>query len=146
VLTKLSIATAALGLTAMALPAVASADATDDYPIPHGMIITTCTAEQILDAARDFTPIYYERYIIDKHNKPPAVQQAAIDRAHWFYSLSSADRRAYSEEIATNIYGEPLVFQWPNWAKIFFNNKGVAAKETENCASHPPDDESVWDS
>jgi Domain of unknown function (DUF5078) len=145
VLTKLSIATAALGLTAMALPAVASADATDDYPIPHRMIITTCTAEQILAAARDFTPIYYERYIIDKHNKPPAVQQAAIDRAHWFYSLSSADRRAYSEEIATNIYGEPLVFQWPNWAKIFFNNKGAAAKGTDNCASHPPDDESVWD-
>jgi hypothetical protein len=37
------------------------------------------------------------------------------------------------------------VFQWPNWAKIFFNNKGAAAKETDNCASHPTDDESVWD-
>ena len=143
--TRLSIAMAVLGMTAIALPGVASADATDDYPIPHRMIVTTCTAEQILAAARDFTPVYYERYIIDKHNKPPGVQQAAMDRAHWFYSLSSADRRAYAEEIATNIYGEPLAFQWPNWAKIFFNNKGVAAKETDNCSSHPPDDESVWD-
>jgi hypothetical protein len=44
--TKLSIAMATLGLTAMAFPAVASADATDGYPIPHPMIITTCTAEQ----------------------------------------------------------------------------------------------------
>jgi hypothetical protein len=35
------------------------------------MIVTTCTAEQILAAARDFTPIYYERYMIDKHNKSP---------------------------------------------------------------------------
>jgi hypothetical protein len=69
-----------------------------------------------------------------------ALGAAAMDQAHWFYSLSSADRRAYS-----NIYGEPLVFQWPNWAKIFFNNKGVAAEETDNCASRPPDDESVWD-
>ena len=135
----------ALGAAAVVLAGVASADATDDYPIPHRIIITTCTAEQILAAARDFTPIYYERYIIDKHNKPPGVQQAAMDRAHCFYSLSSADRRAYAEEIATNIYGEPVAFQRPNWAKIFFNNKGVAAKETENCASHPPDDESVWD-
>ncbi len=109
------------------------------------MIVTTCTAEQILAAARDYEPVYYQRYMIDKHNKPPEVQQAAIDSAHWFYSLSSADRRAYSEEIATNIYGEPLVFQWPNWAKIFFNNKGVAAKETDNCANYPPDDASVWD-
>ena len=67
-----------------------------------------------------------------------------MDRAHWFYSLSSADRRADSEEIATNIDGEPLVFQRPNWAKLLFNNKGVAAKGTDNCASHPPDDESVW--
>jgi DNA polymerase-3 subunit alpha len=28
------------------------ADATDDYPIPHRMIITTCTAEQLLATAR----------------------------------------------------------------------------------------------
>src|ERR1700739_2435443 len=32
-----------------------------------------------------------------------------------------------------------------NWAKIFFNNKGVAAKETDHCADYPPDDPSVWD-
>ena len=135
----------ALGAAAAGLPGIAAADATDDYPIPRRMITTTCTAEQILAAARDYEPIYYQRYIIDKHNKPPGVQQAAMDRAHWFYSLSSADRRAYAEEIATNIYGEPLAFQWPNWAKIFFNNKGVAAKETDNCANGPLDDESVWD-
>ncbi len=40
-----------------ALPAAAAADSTNDYPIPHRMIVTTCTAEQILAAARDFTPI-----------------------------------------------------------------------------------------
>lgn len=56
-------------------PATAAADATDAYPIPHRMIVTTCTSEQSLAAARDFTPIYYERYIIDKRNKSPAVQQ-----------------------------------------------------------------------
>jgi hypothetical protein len=33
-------------------------------------------AEQILAAAKDFAPIYYQRYIIDKHNEPPEVQQA----------------------------------------------------------------------
>src|ERR1700759_223108 len=66
------------------LPATAVADSTDDYPIPHRMIVTTCTAEQILAAARDFTPIYYERYMIDKHNKSPQVRQAAIDSAHYF--------------------------------------------------------------
>jgi hypothetical protein len=140
----LSIAIAAVGLTPMALPGVASADAADDYPIPHRMIITTCTAEQILAAARDFTPIYYERYIIDKHNKPPLVQQSAIDNAHYFYSLNPADRRAYSEQMATN-FADPVTASWPNWAKVFFNNKGVAAIETDNCANYPPDDMSVWD-
>lgn len=122
----------------------AAADATDDYPIPHRMIVTTCTAEQILAAARDFTPIYYERYTIDKHNKAPEVQQAAIDNAHYFYSLSPADRRAYSEQMVTN-FADPMTASWPNWAKIFFNNKGVAAKETDHCANYPPDDMSVWD-
>ena len=143
--TKLSLVVATLGLAAMALPAVASADATDDYPIPHRMIITTCTAEQILAAARDFTPIYYERYIIDKHNRPPDVQQAAEDRIHWFFSLDAAGRRQYSEDTATNVYYEQVATHWGNWAKIFFNNKGVAAKETDHCADYPPDDQSVWD-
>jgi hypothetical protein len=131
-------------LAATAFPAVAAADATDDYPIPHRMIVTTCTAEQILAAARDFAPIYYERYIIDKHNKSPEVQQAAIDNAHYFYSLSPADRRAYSEQMVTN-FADPMTASWHNWAKIFFNNKGVAAKETDHCADYPPDDMSVWD-
>jgi hypothetical protein len=129
---------------ATAFPAVAAADATDDYPIPHRIVVTTCTAEQILAAARDFAPIYYERYIIDKHNKSPEVQQAAIDNAHYFFSLSQADRRAYSEHMATN-FADPMTASWPNWAKIFFNNKGVAAKETDNCTNYAPDDMSVWD-
>ena len=129
---------------ATAFPAGAAADATDDYPIPHRIIVTTCTAEQILAAARDFAPIYYERYIIDKHNKSPEVQQAAIDNAHYFFSLSPQDRRAYSEQMATN-FADPMTASWPNWAKIFFNNKGVAAKETDHCADYPPDDMSVWD-
>jgi hypothetical protein len=140
-----SAAAVAFAVTATVFAANSSADSTEDYPIPRRMIHTTCTAEQILAAARDFTPVYYERYMIDGGNKPPAVQQAAKDRMHWFYSLTPADRRAYSEEIATNIYGEPMVFQWPNWAKIFFNNKGVVAKETDNCGGYPPDDQSVWE-
>ena len=143
--TKLSIVIAALGLAAMALPAVAFADASDDYPIPHRMIVTTCTAEQILAAARDFTPVYYERYIIDKNNRPPDVQQAAVDRIHWFFSLDAAGRRQYSEDTATNVYYEQVATHWGNWAKVFFNNKGVAAKETDHCADYPPDDMSVWD-
>ena len=59
------------------------------------MISTTCDAEQILAAARDFEPVYYQRYMIDFNNHPN-VNQAAIDKAHWFYSLSPADRRGYS--------------------------------------------------
>ena len=133
-----------LGAAAGAFPGIAAADATNDYPIPRRMITTTCTAEQILAAARDFTPIYYERYIIDKRNKPPEVQRAAIDSAHYFYALSPQDRRAYSEQMATN-FADPMTLAWPNWAKIFFNNKGVAAKETDSCGNYPPADESVWD-
>ncbi|KAA8959247.1 MAG: DUF5078 domain-containing protein [Mycobacterium sp.] len=120
-----------------------SNDSTDDFPIPRRMINTTCTAEQILAAARDYTPIYYQRYMTDYDNHPN-VQQATQDMAHWFYSLSPADRRAYS----ANFYApqvDPLWLAWPNHMKIFFNNKGVVAKETDNCAKYPPNDMSVWD-
>jgi hypothetical protein len=141
---RAGIAVLAGTIAATMFPAAAAADGTDEYPIPHRMIVTTCTAEQILAAARDYEPVYYARYIIDKHNKSPDVQQAAIDNAHYFYSLSPADRRAYSEEMVTH-FADPMTASWPNWAKIFFNNKGVAAKETDHCADYPPDDMSVWD-
>ena len=136
----------ALGTAAVAFPRAATADSTDDFPIPRRMIQTTCTAEQILAAARDFTPVYYERYMADYRNHPN-VQQATQDKAHWFYSLSAADRREYSENFYPPLGsgGDPLWFAWPNHMKIFFNNKGVVAKETENCANYPPNDMSVWD-
>jgi hypothetical protein len=106
------------------------------------MIATTCTPEQILAAARDFEPVYYQRYMTDYDNHPN-VQQATQDKVHWFYSLSPADRRGYS----ANFYApqiDPLSLAWPNHMKIFFNNKGVVAKETENCANYPAGDMSVW--
>ncbi len=141
---RIASAIVALAVPAVVGSAVASADASDDYPIPHRMIITTCDAEQIMAAARDVEPVYYERYMIDYNNKSPEIQQAARDYIHGFFAKTSADRRAWSEELATNIYADPLVFQWPNHAKLFFNNKGVAANTTDICLQYPAGDMSVW--
>ena len=94
----------------------AFADATDEYPIPSKQIETLCDAEQYLAAARDTSPIYFERYMLDKSNRPLDVQQAAEDRIHWFYSLDAAGRRQYSEDTATNIYYEQVATRWGNWA------------------------------
>jgi hypothetical protein len=105
--------------------------------------VTSCTAEQLLAAARDYAP-YYGRYMIDMHNKPPDIQQATKDKIHWFLALSPADRRGYSDGIYDNGV-DPLWLAWPNNMKIFFNNKGVIAQETDHCADYPPDDQSVWD-
>jgi Domain of unknown function (DUF5078) len=123
----------------------ALADATDDYPIPHRIIITTCDTEQYLAAARDTSPVYFERYMIDRSNRPADIQQMAEDRIHWFFSLDQAARRQYSEDTATNVYYEQVATHWGNWAKIFFNNKGVVAKATDVCMNYPPGDMSVWD-
>ncbi|WP_171054902.1 DUF5078 domain-containing protein [Mycobacterium sp. DBP42] len=122
----------------------ASADATDDYPIPNRILKTPCTAEQIMAAARDVEPVYYERYMIDYNNKPVADQQGAQDRIHWFFSMDYAGRRQYSENMATNAFFENMSWRWPNWAKLFFNNKGVAANTTDVCQNYPPNDMSVW--
>ncbi|MDT0550419.1 DUF5078 domain-containing protein, partial [Streptomyces lonegramiae] len=104
-----------------------------------------CTAEQIMAAARDVEPVYYERYMIDYNNKPVADQQGAQDRIHWFFSMDYAGRRQYSENTATNAFFENMSWRWPNWAKLFFNNKGVAANTTDVCQNYPPNDMSVWD-
>jgi len=134
----------ALTATLIAATGIAAADATDDYPIPNRILRTSCTAEQIMAAARDVRPIYYSRYMIDYNNKAPGLQQAVQDRIHWFFSMDYAGRRQYSEDTATNAFYEPLSWQWPNWAKLFFNNKGVAARTTDTCAQYPPADPAVW--
>src|ERR1700730_4134607 len=114
----------ALGIAAATFPKTAVADSTEDFPIPRRQIATTCDAEQYLAAVRDTSPVYYQRYMIDFNNHPN-LQQATIDKAHWFYSLSPEDRRNYSE----NFYnGDPPTFAWVNHMKIFFNNKGVVAR------------------
>lgn len=143
-LIRAGIAACAVAGSLAAAPGIASADATDDYPIPNRIMRTPCTAEQIMAAARDVEPVYYERYMTDYKNKPPHVQQAARDRIHWFFSMDYAGRRQYSENTATNAFFEQLAWMWPNWAKLFFNNKGVAANTTDVCEQYPPDDMSVW--
>ena len=74
----------------------AMADSTEDYPIPRRIIHTTCDVEQYMAAARDTSPVYYERYMLDRSNRPLDVQQAAFDRIHWFFSLDPVGRRQYS--------------------------------------------------
>ena len=133
---------ALLALFGTAAPALA--DSTEDYPIPRRIIHTTCDVEQYLAAVRDTSPVYYERYMIDRSNRPPDVQQAAFDRIHWFFSLDPVGRRQYSENTATNVYYEQVATRWGNWAKIFFNNKGVVAHATDVCMEYPRGDMSVW--
>ncbi|PND55320.1 hypothetical protein CRM90_23525 [Mycobacterium sp. ENV421] len=128
----------------VALPGKAAADASDDYPIPKRMIETTCTVDQYMAAARDTSPVYYQRYMIDYNNRPVDVENAARDRIYWFFSLDATGRRQYSEDTATNVYYEQMATHWGNWAKLFFNNKGVVAKATDVCMQYPQADPAVW--
>jgi hypothetical protein len=73
----LRLGAAALALAgALATSGIAAADATDDYPISNRILKTPCTAEQIMAAARDVEPVYYERYMIDYNTNPPAINKA----------------------------------------------------------------------
>jgi hypothetical protein len=81
--------------------------------------------------------------VIDCNSHSADVQQATRDEMHWFYAQTPEQSRAYSEELATN-FADPLTVAWPNHAKLFFNNKGVAAHTTYACPRYPLDDPSVW--
>jgi hypothetical protein len=143
---RAGVAALALGAAAATFSGIAAADSGDDFPIPRRIIRTTCTAEQILAAARDYAPVDYERYINDFHNHPNQ-QQAVQDKAHWFFSLTPAERRDYSEHVYEGGLAspDPLTLAWVNNFKIFWNDLGVVAKETEHCEQYPPNDMSVWD-
>ncbi len=141
---KATIMLASLGCAAMLFPATAGADATDDYPIPNRIMRTPCTVDQYMAAVRDEDPFYFERYMIDYHNRPLDVQKGARDRIYWFFSLDYAGRRQYSENTATNVFYEQMATRWGNWAKLFFNNKGVVAHATDVCMNYPPSQPEIW--
>ncbi|HEY7051224.1 MAG TPA: DUF5078 domain-containing protein [Mycobacterium sp.] len=141
---RAGVVAAAVSASLATVPAIASADSTDDYPIPNRMLKTTCTVDQYMAATRDTSPIYYQRYMIDYNNRPVDVEDAARDRIQWFFSLDYAGRRQYSEDTATNVFYEQMATHWGNWAKLFFNNKGVVAKATDVCMNYPPVDPTVW--
>ncbi|MGK2882229.1 MAG: DUF5078 domain-containing protein [Mycobacterium sp.] len=143
-LLRTGVAALAVSAGLAVVPGVAAADATDDYPIPNRILNTTCTVDQYMAAARDTSPVYYERYMIDYNNRGPDIQTMARDRIYWFFSLDYAGRRQYSENTATNVYYEQVATRWGNWAKLFFNNKGVAAHATDVCATYPVTDPTVW--
>jgi hypothetical protein len=142
---RVGVALAATAAAYLTTAGLASADSTDDYPIPRRIIATECDVEQYMAAARDTSPVYFERYMIDRSNRPLDVQQMAFDRIHWFFSLDPAGRRQYSEATATNVFYEQTATRWGNWAKLFFNNKGVVAHATDVCMNYPKGDMSVWD-
>ncbi|MCV7226526.1 DUF5078 domain-containing protein [Mycolicibacterium komossense] len=141
---RAGVAALAVAAAMASVPGLAAADASDDYPIPNRIIKTQCTVEQYMAAARDVEPIYYSRYMIDYNNRGPDIEQMARDRIYWFFSLDAAGRRQYSEDTATNVYYEQVATHWGNWAKLFFNNKGVVANSTDVCMNYPPSDPSVW--
>ncbi|UUO03079.1 DUF5078 domain-containing protein [Mycolicibacterium novocastrense] len=141
---KATIALASFGCAAMIFPATAAADATDDYPIPNRIMRTTCTVDQYMAAVRDEDPFYFERYMIDYRNRHPDVQKGARDRIYWFFSLDYAGRRQYAENTATNVFYETMAQRWANWAKLFFNNKGVVAHATDVCMNYPPSQPEIW--
>ena len=142
--TQMALAAAAAATAFLGAAGPAQADSTDDYPIPHRIIVTTCDVEQYMAAARDTSPVYFERYMIDRSNRPADVQQMAFDRIHWFFSLDPVARRQYSEDTATNVFYEQTATRWGNWAKLFFNNKGVVAHATDVCMNYRKGDMSVW--
>ncbi len=129
-------------LTLSVPPGVSSADATDDYPIPNRILHTSCTAEQILAAVRDVRPVYYERYMIDYNNKtlPSCSRRSgigSIGSSRWTMASAGSTRRTSRPTSTTSSW----FLAWPNWAKVFFNNKRAAARATDVCAQYPPGDQ-----
>jgi hypothetical protein len=106
-------------------PVVAAADATDDYPIARRMLTTTCTAEQIMAAARDVEPVHYERYTVDYKNHSAQVQRLTQDKMHWFYSLilSSAEPTLRNWQLISPITDVRVAES----GQAFFNTKGGPA-------------------
>ncbi len=77
-----------------------------------------------MQAARDTSPVYFERYMIDRSNRPADVQQIAFDRIHWFFSLDPVARRQYSEDTATNVYYEFVATRWGQLGQAVLQQQG----------------------
>ncbi len=133
----LLVVTAAAAAALLASPQ-AFADATDEYPIPSKQIETQCDAEQYLGRRPRHQPDLL-RALHARQEQPPARRAAGRRRTvstgstHWMPPAGASTPK----DTATNIYYEQVATRWGNWAKIFFNNKGVVAKATAVCMGLP---------
>ncbi len=121
------------------------ADATERLPDPQRILRTPCTAEQIMAAARDVEPVYYERYMIDYNNKSRrGISRGAQDRIHWFFSMDYAGRRQYSENTATNAFFENMAHgAGPTGPSCSSTTRASRPTPPTVCKNYPPNDMSV---
>ena len=111
------------------LPGKAVADASDDYPIPKRIIDTACTVDQYMAAARDTSPIYYQRYMIDYNNRPADVEDAAAIAS----TGSSPWMPAVADSIPKTLRPTSTTSRWPLTGAI-----GRSCSSTTRVSSQRP--------
>ena len=120
---------------------------TDQYPIPKLMLLTTCTPDQMLAVAKRTDPREFSRWMTEYKVHTPEVQLAAQVWARAFFSMAPGvrgPRRDVSERIA-GTFADPTDLMYADHAKIFFSNRAIARRMTEQCKSYPEHDPTVWD-
>lgn len=120
---------------------------TEQYPIPKLMLLTTCTPDQMLAVVKRTDPREFARWMTEYKVHTPEVQLSAQIWARAFFSMTPGvrgPRRDVAERIA-GTFGDPTDLMYADHAKIFFSNNAIARRMTEQCASEPKNDPSVWD-
>ena len=102
------------------------------------LIVTASTAAALLASPQALADATDEYPI-------PSKQIETLCDAEQYLAAARDTSPIYSENTATNIYYEQVATRWGNWAKVFFNNKGVVAKAAAVCTNYPRGDLSVWD-
>jgi len=75
-------------------------------------------------------------------NNHPNVQQATIDKIHWFYSLSPADRRGLLRALIRR--GRPAVAGLAEPRQGLLQQQGRRRQGDQVCNSYRAGDMSVW--
>ena len=125
---------AALGVGALGLPALASAD-DDPNAVPPALLDTQCSLDQLMAATKVVDPITYGE-IVEKYNSEPRwLQGGVIYHFNLLLQKPPQERQAEVDQLAG-------IF--PAYMALFLPAEPTANEVAAKCPSFPADDPSVW--
>lgn len=124
---------AAVGLSALALPAIAHAE--DPNAVPPALLNTQCSLDQLMAATQVVDPLAYDAIVTKYNSEPGWIQGGVIYHFNLLLQKSPQDRQAEIDTLGNT---------FPEYVGLFRTQEPSANAVAAKCSTFPTTNPAVW--